>query len=95
MALRSPRSLEEIATAVTKQIEADCPTVRWTASYAVLGPYDYVDVFQAPDVDTAMRVAALVRSFGHANTEVWPATPWSDFKKLIRDLPGPEGLLQG
>ena len=28
-------------------------------------------------------------SYGHAHTEVWPALPWAEFKKMVHDLPGP------
>lgn len=85
--LRSPRSLEELERQVMHHIRAECPKVEWSGSYAIMGPYDYVDLFRAPDIDTAMRVSALVRTFGHAHTEIWAAAEWDDFKKLIRDLP--------
>jgi hypothetical protein len=29
-----------------------------------------LDVFRAPDQETAFRVATIIRSFGHAGTEV-------------------------
>ena len=36
-----------------------------------------------------MRVSALVRSYGHARTEVWPALRWEEFKKMVHGLPTP------
>jgi uncharacterized protein with GYD domain len=50
----------------------------------VLGPYDYLDIFEAPDNEAAAKVAVVVRSFGHATTETWPATPWERFRKIIQ-----------
>jgi hypothetical protein len=71
---------------VMNKIRLACPDVRWGASYALLGPVDYLDIFQAPDVETAMKVATIVRTDGYASTETWPAIEWERFKSLIASV---------
>ena len=61
-------------------------TKPWSCSYAILGPNDYLDVFRAKDVETASKVSTLIRTFGHAQTEIWTATEWDRFKEIVRAL---------
>lgn len=82
-ALTGPHALEALEKQVTAKIQSDLPEVRWLANYALLGPYDYLDVFEAPDNDAAANVSLIIRSFGHATTEVWPAIRWKHFEGLI------------
>lgn len=88
-AVSSPRSLEQLERKAMESIRAECPNVEWLGSYAVLGPCDYLDVFLADDIEMATRVSALIRTFGHARTEIWAATEWDRFKEIVRTLPGP------
>lgn len=87
-AVRSPAALEKLERQAMQHVRSQCTGVEWVKSYAVLGPYDYLDIFQAPDIDTAAKLSTLIRTFGHAQTEVWPATDWEQFKAMIRHLPG-------
>lgn len=86
-AVASPASLEELERAAMSKVRKQCPEVEWIRSYAILGPVDYMDLFDAPDIETAQKVSALIRTFGHAHTEVWAATEWDRFKEVIRTIP--------
>ena len=77
----------ELERQVMDRVRAECPEIEWQSSFAVLGPYDYIDIFRAPDVEAATKVATIVRTFGHAQTEIWAATEWERFKEIIRGLP--------
>ena len=59
----SMSSPEKLEAAVKKKVAKHCPQVKWVASYAVLGPYDYLDVLEAPDDVAVSKVATIVRSF--------------------------------
>jgi len=85
-ALTRPGKVDELNRAVEERVKRECPDVAWVSNYAVLGPYDYLDIFEAPDNDTATTVALIVRSFGHATTETWVATKWERFRAMAETL---------
>ena len=85
--LQSPSSLADLSHNVMEHIRKDCPGVAWKQSYVVLGPADYLDIFTAPDIEMATKVATIIRTYGHATTEIWGATEWEKFTELVRDLP--------
>lgn len=71
--------IQKRETDVVEKIREYVPGVEWISNFAVLGPWDYLDVFTAPDIDTAMKVSCLVRHYGGAHTEIWPAVAWDKF----------------
>jgi len=89
----SPETLETVASMerfekeAVQRIQQECPQVNWLQNYAVTGSYDYLDIFTAPDLDTALKVSVLIRNFGRAHSEIWAATEWKNFKKIIHSLP--------
>ena len=84
--LKSPATMEDLEKRAVEHIEHECPDVKWLHSYVLLGPYDYLDIFRAPDSDTALKVSAMIRTFGRAHSEIWGATEWGNFKNIIHSL---------
>ncbi len=85
-AVTKPERVVDLNKQVADRIKKECHSVKWVANYAVLGPTDYIDIFEAPDAETATKVALIVRSFGHATTETWIATPWERFAELAKTV---------
>ena len=69
-----------------QKVKATCPEVTWLAHYALLGPYDYMDIYDAPDVATAHVVSMVSRSEGAVAAESWQAMPWDEHLKLMESL---------
>lgn len=68
------------------KVRASCPEVRFLAHYAILGPYDFMDIYDAPDVETAHKVSLISRSEGALSAESWQALPYDDFLKILSTL---------
>ena len=88
--LQSPTAVEDLEHRVMEHVRVACPTAHWISSYAICGPYDYLDLFRVETPDDATKISAIVRSYGHAHTELWPLTEWSHFKSVVHEL----GLLR-
>ncbi len=82
-AAERPQDYVALWRRVKVRIDAEVPDVDWRMSYAVGGGWDYVDVLETPDTESALKVAALIRTLAGAEVELWPATPWPRFKHLV------------
>ncbi len=62
---------------MNKELEA--LGVKVIAQYAVLGPYDFVNIVEAPDNETVARVSAELASRGSVKIQTLVAIPTDDF----------------
>ena len=62
---------------VNKELEA--MGVRVIAQYAVLGPYDFINIVEGPDNETMARVSADLASRGSIRILTMTAIPIDDF----------------
>lgn len=71
---------------ISEKVKKYCPDVEWVKNYAILGSWDFLDIFHAPNIDVAMKVSSIARYYGGAHTEIWPAIGWEKFANSMRNL---------
>ncbi len=76
----------EIGRQWMERVKKDCPEVKFLAHYALLGPYDFLDIYEAPNEETAAKVSMISLSGGAVSAESWTAIPYKKFLELIKDL---------
>ena len=54
--------------------------------YAVLGPYDFVNILEAPDNETVFRVSVELGSRGTVQILSMPALPTEDYIDSIKKI---------
>jgi uncharacterized protein with GYD domain len=69
-----------------KKVHEACPEVNFLSHYALLGPYDFMDIYEAPSIETAHRVSLISRSQGALSAESWPAMPYENFLELLEEV---------
>ena len=92
MTKHSPKSLHD-ATSRKKmgkewlhKVRETCPEVKWIAHYAILGPYDFMDIYEAPNVEIAHKVSLISRSEGALEAESWQAMEYDAYMELLDEV---------
>ena len=81
-----PRGREAVGREWKTRVDALCPEVRWLAHYALLGPYDFMDIYEAPSDETALKVSFISRRHGALTAESWPAIAYDRFLDLAESV---------
>ncbi len=69
-----------------KQVNAEVEAmgVKVLAQYAVMGPYDFVNILEAPDNETVARLSVELSSRGSMKMITLPAIPVDDFIENVK-----------
>ena len=68
------------------QVKEKCPEVKFLAHYALLGPYDFLDIYEAPNEETAAKVSLISLQSGAFQAESWVAIPYKRFVELAEEI---------
>jgi len=68
------------------QVKEKCPEVNFVSHYALLGPYDFLDIYEAPDEETAAKVSLISLQTGAFLAESWVAIPYKRFIELAEEI---------
>ena len=87
--LRTPGEIKSFAAMdieLDERIREECPGVKRIASFVLLGEYDFLNIFEAPDAKTAAKVALIVQSLGMGSTQTLTAIPFQEFRDLVEEI---------
>ncbi len=81
------KSMEEIGRKVGARYREVCPEVNVTHHLALLGPYDFMDILEAPNEETCFKMASVILASGMASSvETWTAIPYKRLLELTKDI---------
>ena len=83
---RQVKDQEKIGRVWLQQVKKKCPEVNFLSHYALLGPYDFLDIYEAPDEETAAKVSLISLQSGAFLAESWVAIPYKRFVELAEEI---------
>jgi uncharacterized protein with GYD domain len=69
-----------------EQVKKKCPEVKFIEHFALLGKYDFLDIYEAPDEETAAKVSMISLTNGAFLAESLTAIPYKKFLKLTQEI---------
>jgi len=68
------------------QVRDTCPEVKFLAHYALLGQFDFLDIYEAPDEKTAAKVSIISQANGAFQAQSMPAISYKQYLELIKEI---------
>ena len=68
------------------EVRDKCPEVKFVGHYALLGDHDFVDIYEAPDEETAAKVSMISMDKGAFQAKSIMAIPYKRLVELANEL---------
>ena len=69
-----------------EKVKEICPEVKFIAHYFLLGRFDFLDIYEAPNEEVATKVSMISLAHGALQAESWTAIPYKKFLEFTKDL---------
>jgi len=83
---RQMKDRAKIGRAWLDQVKEKCPEVKFIAHYALLGGFDFMDIYEAPNEETAAKVSMISLANGAFEAQSWTAIPYKRFVELTEEI---------
>lgn len=80
------KNREKIGRSWLEQVKEKCPEVNFIDHYAILGQYDFLDIYEAPNIEVATKVSMISRQHGAIHAESLAAIPYKRFLDLADEI---------
>ena len=81
-----PKAIKANGRKWMEAVKRNCPEVRFLQHYTLFGQYDFISIYEAPDLATAARVSVISMSLGALKAESWPAIPYQEFIEVVDSI---------
>lgn len=83
---RQMKDRAKIGRSWMDMVKDKCPNVKFIAHYALLGQYDFLDIYEAPDEEMAAKVSMISQANGAISAQSLIAIPYKRFVELTQEI---------
>ncbi len=84
--MQNLKDREKIGKNWIDKVKDKCPDVKFKDHYATLGQYDFIDIYEAQDEETAAKVSLISREHGAVEAQSLLAIPYKRYLELIDEI---------
>ena len=69
-----------------EDVKKKCPEAKFLTHYALLGPYDFLSIYEAPNEEVAAKVSMIGLANGALEAQSLTAIPYKRFLELTKEI---------